>query len=83
MQWRGPVKTVRQRWIELAALSDGLQLEERRRELSIHRAPDPTFAAIAYAWVSGEGFADIVDDEVPQSELLALEELDDENDTPD
>ena len=27
--------------------------------------------------------ADIVDDEVPQSELLALEELDDENDTPD
>ena len=56
-------QTVRQRWIELAALSDGLQLEERRRELSIHRAPDPTFAAIAYAWVSGEGFADIVDDE--------------------
>jgi len=56
-------RTVRQRWIELAALSDGLQLEERRRELSIHRAPDPTFAAIAYAWVSGEGFAEIVDDE--------------------
>jgi hypothetical protein len=27
--------------------------------------------------------ADIGDDDVPQSELLALEELDDENDTPD
>jgi len=56
-------RMVRQRWIELAALSDGLQLEERRCELSIHRAPDPTFAAIAYAWVSGEGFAGIVDEE--------------------
>ncbi|MEL6890689.1 MAG: DEAD/DEAH box helicase [Actinomycetota bacterium] len=54
---------VRERWVRLAALSESLQLEERRRELAIHRGPDPTFAAVAYAWVAGEGFADIVDEE--------------------
>ncbi len=56
-------RQVRERWIRLAALSDELQLEERRHELSIHRPPDPTFAAVAHAWVAGEGFAEIVDDE--------------------
>ena len=28
-----------------------------------HRPPDPTFAAIAHAWVAGEGFAEVVTDE--------------------
>ena len=31
--------------------------------LGEHRPPDPTFAAIAHAWVAGEGFAEIVDEE--------------------
>ncbi len=56
-------RTVRDRWIRLAAISEELQQEERLQELSIHRAPDPTFSAVAHAWVAGEGFADIVDDE--------------------
>ncbi|MEM1333192.1 MAG: DEAD/DEAH box helicase [Actinomycetota bacterium] len=54
---------VRDRWERLAALSEDLQREERRRELAVHRPPDPTFAAIAHAWVAGEGFASIVGDE--------------------
>ena len=31
--------------------------------LAEHRAPDPTFAAVAHAWVAGEGFAEVVTDE--------------------
>ncbi len=44
------------------------------------RYPREHLGRLAYV---GGFEADIVDDEVPQSELLALEELDDENDTPD
>jgi ATP-dependent RNA helicase HelY len=29
----------------------------------VHRAPDPTFAAVAFAWAAGEGFADVVSEE--------------------
>jgi ATP-dependent RNA helicase HelY len=36
---------------------------ERSIGLGEHRSPDPTFAAIAHAWVAGEGFAEIVDEE--------------------
>ena len=28
-----------------------------------HRPPDATFAAIAHAWVAGEGFAEVVGDD--------------------
>jgi ATP-dependent RNA helicase HelY len=54
---------VRSRWIRLAAISEELRSAERRLGLGEHRAPDPTFVAIAHAWVSGEGFAEIVDEE--------------------
>jgi len=29
----------------------------------VHRAPDPTFLALAFAWAAGEGFAEVVADE--------------------
>jgi ATP-dependent RNA helicase HelY len=54
---------VRLRWQRLETLSDDLRRRERSVGLGEHRPPDPTFAAVAHAWVSGEGFAEIVDEE--------------------
>lgn len=54
---------VRSRWRRLAAISEDLRANERSVGLGEHRPPDPTFAAIAYAWVAGEGFAAVVGDE--------------------
>ena len=54
---------VRGRWRRLAAVSEDLRATERSVGLAEHRAPDPTFAAIAYAWVAGEGFAEVVGDD--------------------
>ncbi len=54
---------VRGRWHRLEALSEDLRARERSIGLGEHRAPDPTFAAVAHAWVAGEGFAEIVDEE--------------------
>jgi ATP-dependent RNA helicase HelY len=56
-------KQVRSRWQQLEALSADLRARERSVGLGEHRPPDPTFAAIAHAWVAGEGFAEIVDEE--------------------
>ena len=56
-------KEVRGRWQRLEALSADLRARERSVGLGEHRPPDPTFAAIAHAWVAGEGFAEIVDEE--------------------
>ncbi len=60
--WFSSAET-RSRWLRLAAISERLRTAERRLGLGEHRAPDPTFAAIAHAWVAGEGFAEIVDEE--------------------
>ena len=54
---------VRDRWRRLAAISEDLRATERSVGLGEHRPPDPTFAAIAYAWVAGEGFAEVVGDD--------------------
>lgn len=54
---------MRDRWRRLAALSEDIAAHERAAGVTEHRAPDPTFAAIAYAWVAGEGFAAVVDTE--------------------
>ncbi len=54
---------VRDRWRRLAAISEDLRATERSVGLAEHRGPDPTFAAIAYAWVAGEGFAEVVGDD--------------------
>jgi ATP-dependent RNA helicase HelY len=54
---------VRDRWRRLAAISEDLRATERSVGLAEHRPPDPTFAAIAHAWVAGEGFAEVVGDD--------------------
>ena len=36
---------------------------EEREHLGVHRAPDPTYVAVAYAWAVGEGFAEVVEAE--------------------
>jgi ATP-dependent RNA helicase HelY len=36
---------------------------ERAAGLAEHRTPDPTFLAVAYAWVAGESFAEVVGDD--------------------
>jgi ATP-dependent RNA helicase HelY len=54
---------IKSRWRRIAAISEELRAQERARGLSEHRSPDPTFAAVAHAWVAGEGFAEVVTDE--------------------
>ena len=36
---------------------------EEEAGLSVHRPPDPTFIAVAFAWAAGEGFAEVVEAE--------------------
>ena len=54
---------VKKRWIQIAGMSNELQHAEQADALIVHRAPDPTFVAIAFAWAAGEGFAEVVEDE--------------------
>ena len=58
-----PSADVRTRWRRILATSEELAADERATGLAEHRPPDPGFAAAAYAWVAGEGFADVVADE--------------------
>jgi ATP-dependent RNA helicase HelY len=58
-----PSSAARQRFLKIAGLSAALRAEEESIGVSPHRAPDPTFVAIAYAWAAGEGFAEVVEDE--------------------
>lgn len=58
-----PSPDVRRRWEAIAAVSGELAAMEHRRGLAPHRAPDATFFGIAYAWVAGEGFAEVVESE--------------------
>ena len=56
-------KDIRRRWRRIEAISEDLAAQERAAGIAEHRAPDPTFGAVAFAWVAGEGFADVVGDE--------------------
>jgi ATP-dependent RNA helicase HelY len=58
-----PNRNVHQRWLQIAALSAELQEIEQEDGLVVHRPPDATFLAIAYAWAAGEGFAEVVEDD--------------------
>ena len=58
-----PNNSVRKRWNQIASLSAELQGIEQEDGLVVHRGPDPTFLAIAYAWAAGEGFAEVVEQE--------------------
>ena len=55
-----PSSSVRDRWQSIARISYDLQDAEEAAGLGVHRPPDPTFIAVAYAWEAGEGFADVV-----------------------
>jgi ATP-dependent RNA helicase HelY len=54
---------VRSRARRIVAVSEDLRAVERSVGLAEHRPPDPTFAAVAHAWVAGEGFAEVVGEE--------------------
>jgi ATP-dependent RNA helicase HelY len=54
---------VRRRWQSIAQISYDLQDVEEEAGLAVHRPPDPTFLAVAYAWAAGEGFAEVVEAE--------------------
>ncbi|MBU6317544.1 MAG: RNA helicase, partial [Acidobacteria bacterium] len=58
-----PTSSAKRRWQSIERLSAELAAEETRDGLPVHRSPDPTFAAVAFAWAAGEGFADVVSDE--------------------
>ncbi len=51
------------RWKQIERLSIELRVLESQNGLSEHRPPEPTLFAIAYAWVAGEGFAEVVAEE--------------------
>ncbi len=55
-----PSADVRTKWRRILATSEELAADERATGLAEHRPPDPGFAAAAYAWVAGEGLADVV-----------------------
>jgi ATP-dependent RNA helicase HelY len=56
-------KLARQRWTQIEQLSVELAFLEQQHGLAVHRPPEPTFFAVAYAWVAGEGFAEVVGEE--------------------
>ncbi len=58
-----PSAAVRRRFLNIAAISDELLAEEAALGLSIHRPPDPTFFAVAYAWAAGDAFAEVIETE--------------------
>jgi ATP-dependent RNA helicase HelY len=58
-----PTTDARRRWESIEQVSRELEYLEHRHGLTQHRPPDPTFVAVAYAWVSGEGFAELVGEE--------------------
>ena len=58
-----PSNVVRKRWFAIESLAKNLNRAEDAAGLPLTRMPDPTFVAIAYAWASGEGFADVVEPE--------------------
>jgi ATP-dependent RNA helicase HelY len=58
-----PSPLAKKRWQRIASISAELQDIEDQAGLTLHRAPDPTFIAIAFAWAAGEGFAEVVEAE--------------------
>jgi ATP-dependent RNA helicase HelY len=58
-----PSDDVKRRWRRIAAVSEDLAAIERSHGLGEHRPPEPTFIAVAYAWIAGDSFAEVVADE--------------------
>jgi ATP-dependent RNA helicase HelY len=55
-----PNDNLRHRAEKVMEISSRLAAMEAVNGISPHRPPDPTFAAVAYAWVAGDGFAELV-----------------------
>ena len=58
-----PSLVARKRWDAVHALAQELNAVEDEAGLPLTRPPDPTFAAVAFAWAAGEAFADVVEEE--------------------
>lgn len=58
-----PSQEVRKKWRRISSTSVEINSIETAASLNPHRAPDPTYIAIAYAWAVGEGFAEVVEAE--------------------
>lgn len=58
-----PDVTIARRAEQIMSISNELAVRETRAGLGVHRTPDPTFGAVAFAWVAGEGFAELVEAE--------------------
>ncbi len=58
-----PGGPARRRWQAIADVSYEVQAAEEEAGIAVHRPPDPTFVAVAYAWAAGEGFAEVVEEE--------------------
>jgi ATP-dependent RNA helicase HelY len=58
-----PSPDVRRRWQRIESISAALHEVEQEASLGVHRSPDPSFIAIAFAWAAGEGFAEVVEAE--------------------
>jgi ATP-dependent RNA helicase HelY len=58
-----PSHRARKRWQAIDALARELNGIEDEAGLPCSRPPDPTFAAVAFAWAAGEGFAEVVSEE--------------------
>jgi ATP-dependent RNA helicase HelY len=58
-----PDDDTRRRWRRIEQLSAELAALETEHGLATHRPPEPSFFAVAHAWVAGEGFAEVVADE--------------------
>jgi ATP-dependent RNA helicase HelY len=58
-----PSDGIKRRWRSIASVSEDLAAIERGYGLAEHRPPDPTFIAVAYAWIAGDSFAEVVADE--------------------
>lgn len=58
-----PSNEVKKRWRRIVSISDAIRSVEESNSLNVHRSPDATYIAIAYAWAVGEGFAEVVEAE--------------------
>ena len=58
-----PNRDARDRYAQIERLSVDLAFLEQQHGLTVHRPPEPSFFAVAYAWVAGESFAEVVAEE--------------------
>jgi ATP-dependent RNA helicase HelY len=61
---RFPSSTVRERASRLLRIATDLGADEEEAGLPATRLPDPGFVHLAHAWASGDGLADVLEDEL-------------------